>query len=65
MIYFFKTQTAKSKRSESVKVWRKRKRMTNDILDAILEGYPKKKKDLLEEIGIETDEEYNVKPPEL
>ncbi|KAJ8024530.1 likeous-pairing protein 2-like [Holothuria leucospilota] len=47
-----------------VKEWRKRKRLATDILDAILEGYPKKKKDLFEEIGIETDEEYNVKLPE-
>lgn len=47
-----------------VKEWRKRKRLATDILDAILEGYPKKKKDLIEEIGIETDEEYNVKIPE-
>lgn len=53
------------KRTEYVKAWRKRKRMANDILEAILEGYPKKKKDLLEEIGVETDEEYDVKPPEL
>ncbi|KAK7109465.1 homologous-pairing protein 2 homolog [Littorina saxatilis] len=48
-----------------VKEWRKRKRMSNDIVNAILEGYPKTKKQLLEEIGIETDEEYNVQPPEI
>ncbi|GFR95572.1 homologous-pairing protein 2 homolog [Elysia marginata] len=52
-------------REKYVKEWRKRKRITNDILNSILEGYPKTKKILLEEIGIETDEEYNVKPPEL
>ncbi|XP_071811558.1 homologous-pairing protein 2 homolog isoform X1 [Apostichopus japonicus] len=53
-----------SKHEKYVKEWRKRKRLATDILDAILEGYPKKKKDLMEEVGIETDEEYNVKMPE-
>ncbi|XP_068208895.1 homologous-pairing protein 2 homolog [Palaemon carinicauda] len=42
------------------KVWRKRKRMAMDILDAILEGYPKPKKVLFEEIGVETDEDVGV-----
>ncbi|XP_060066340.1 homologous-pairing protein 2 homolog isoform X1 [Ylistrum balloti] len=48
-----------------VKEWRKRKRMANDILNAILEGYPKTKKQLYEDIGVETDEEYKVSPPEV
>ncbi|XP_033761735.1 homologous-pairing protein 2 homolog [Pecten maximus] len=48
-----------------VKEWRKRKRMANDILNAVLEGYPKTKKQLYEEVGIETDEEYKVSPPEV
>ena len=43
--------------------WRKRKRIATDIIDAIMEGYPKKKKDLLEEIGLETDEEVGVTLP--
>jgi len=43
--------------------WRKRKRMTNDIVDGILEGYPKSKKHLLEETGVETDEEVGVALP--
>ncbi|XP_043240566.1 homologous-pairing protein 2 homolog [Amphibalanus amphitrite] len=43
--------------------WRKRKRIATDIVDAIMEGYPKKKKDLLEEIGLETDEEAGVTLP--
>lgn len=30
------------------------------MIDAILEGYPKKKKDLFEDIGIETDEDAHV-----
>ena len=45
------------------KTWRKRKRMAMDILDAILEGYPKSKKQLFEEIGVETDEDVGVALP--
>lgn len=40
------------------KEYRKRKRMCTEMVDAILDsGYPKKKKDLLEEVGVETDED--------
>lgn len=46
-----------------VKEWRKRKRLANDVIDAILEGYPKGKKALLEETGVETDEDVNVVMP--
>lgn len=46
-----------------VKEWRKRKRLANDVIDAILEGYPKGKKALLEETGVETDEDVNVTMP--
>lgn len=46
-----------------VKEWRKRKRLANDMIDAILEGYPKGKKALLEETGVETDEEVGVTVP--
>lgn len=52
-------------RTRFVKEWRKRKRIAMDISNAVLEGYPKSKKEFFEEVGIETDEEYNVKPPEL
>ncbi|XP_785677.3 homologous-pairing protein 2 homolog [Strongylocentrotus purpuratus] len=48
----------------NIKAWKKRKRMAMDILDAILEGYPKSKKQLVEEVGVETDEECNVKIPQ-
>ncbi|XP_006814071.1 homologous-pairing protein 2 homolog [Saccoglossus kowalevskii] len=48
-----------------VKEWRKRKRMATEITNAILEGYPKTKKQLFEDIGLETDEEYSVKPPDI
>ncbi|XP_002409139.3 homologous-pairing protein 2 homolog [Ixodes scapularis] len=47
----------------AVKEWRRRKRMANDMLDAILEGYPKGKKALLEEAGVETDEDAKVVMP--
>ena len=43
--------------------WKKRKRMTTDIVDCILEGYQKTKKHLIEEIGIETDEEAGLTIP--
>ncbi|XP_014665357.1 PREDICTED: homologous-pairing protein 2 homolog [Priapulus caudatus] len=46
-----------------MKEWRKRKRMTMDVLNAILDGYPKSKKELLEEIGLETDEDCGVCMP--
>ncbi|KFM71210.1 hypothetical protein X975_03617, partial [Stegodyphus mimosarum] len=39
------------------KEWQKRKRLANDMIDAILEGYPKSKKELLEELSVETDED--------
>lgn len=52
-------------RDASVKEWRKRKRICTGITDAILESYPKSKKILFEEVGIETDEEVGVKMPEI
>jgi len=46
--------------------WRKRKRLCGEILNTILEGgYQKSKKDLIEEVGIETDEELGVKLPDV
>lgn len=42
------------------KEYRKRKRLCMDILDSILENYPKPKKALFEDIGIETDESVNM-----
>ncbi|XP_067145277.1 homologous-pairing protein 2 homolog [Centruroides vittatus] len=47
----------------ALKEWRKRKRMACDILETVLEGYPKGKKALLEEIGVETDEDADVSYP--
>ncbi|EDV27229.1 homologous-pairing protein 2-like protein [Trichoplax sp. H2] len=45
--------------------WRKRKRMGSEMINCILEGYPKSKKQFYEEVGIETDEDYNVTFPDL
>ncbi|KAK2717106.1 homologous-pairing protein 2 homolog [Artemia franciscana] len=47
----------------SVKAWRKRKRICMDIAESILENYPKPKRELLEEMGIETDEELGLQLP--
>ncbi|XP_020020753.1 homologous-pairing protein 2 homolog isoform X1 [Castor canadensis] len=51
-------------RQKYCKEWRKRKRMAQEMCDAILEGYPKSKKQFFEEAGIETDEDYNVTLPD-
>ena len=55
----------KTERKLLVGEWRKRKRMATDILDTLLEHLPKKKKELCEEIGIETDEDVNCQIPTL
>ncbi|CAL8302922.1 unnamed protein product [Merluccius merluccius] len=46
-----------------VKEWKKRKRLASDMMNAILEGYPKSKKQFLEEVGVETDEDCKVVLP--
>ncbi|XP_051988099.1 homologous-pairing protein 2 homolog [Xyrauchen texanus] len=48
-----------------VKEWRKRKRLVSDMVGAILEGYPKSKKQFLEEAGVETDEDHKVTVPNI
>lgn len=58
-----KQKVLKKKREKVIGEWRKRKRIANNILDMILEGYPKTKKALLEEIGIDTDEDAGVTCP--
>lgn len=40
-----------------LKEYKNRKRICKNMLDTILENYPKSKKQLFEEIGIETDED--------
>ena len=49
--------------SSAVTQWKKRKRMASDVLDSILEGWPKTKKSLFEEIGVDTDESVGVAVP--
>jgi len=56
---------AKKKQAETVKEWRKRKRMFNSVADAILEGYPHSKTKFFEEVGVETDQDTGAKMPEL
>ncbi|XP_045889939.1 homologous-pairing protein 2 homolog isoform X1 [Micropterus dolomieu] len=46
-----------------VKEWKKRKRLASDMINAILEGYPKSKKEFLDEAGVETDEDCKVVVP--
>ncbi|XP_020790762.2 homologous-pairing protein 2 homolog [Boleophthalmus pectinirostris] len=48
-----------------VKEWKKRKRLASDMMNSILEGYPKSKKEFLEEVGVETDEDYKVTIPNI
>lgn len=49
-------KSIEDKYSKYVTGYRKRKKMCNEIIDAIMESYPKTKKHLIDEIGIETDE---------
>ncbi|XP_068435577.1 homologous-pairing protein 2 homolog [Clinocottus analis] len=48
-----------------VKEWKKRKRLASDMMDSILEGYPKSKKQFLDEVGVETDEDCKVVVPSV
>uniref|UniRef100_A0A665VMS0 Homologous-pairing protein 2 homolog n=1 Tax=Echeneis naucrates TaxID=173247 RepID=A0A665VMS0_ECHNA len=50
-------------RTVYVKEWKKRKRLASDMMNAILEGYPKSKKEFLDEVGVETDEDCKVVVP--
>ncbi|XP_063388073.1 homologous-pairing protein 2 homolog [Cydia fagiglandana] len=50
-----------SQHEKFLKEYRSRKRISTDIIEAVLEGYPKSKKSLLEELCIETDEMANFK----
>uniref|UniRef100_A0A3Q3XPX4 Leucine zipper with capping helix domain-containing protein n=1 Tax=Mola mola TaxID=94237 RepID=A0A3Q3XPX4_MOLML len=46
-----------------VKEWRKRKRLASDMINTVLEGYPKSKREFLDEVGVETDEDCKVVVP--
>ena len=37
--------------------------MASDVLDSVLDGWPKSKQSLLEEIGVDTDESVGVSIP--
>ncbi|XP_019950301.1 homologous-pairing protein 2 homolog isoform X2 [Paralichthys olivaceus] len=52
-------------RTVYVKEWKKRKRLASDMMNSILEGYPKSKKEFLDEVGVETDEDYKVVVPSI
>ena len=47
----------------TVTLWKKRKRMATDVLDSVLESWPKTKQSLMEEVGVDTDESVGVKIP--
>ena len=51
------------RRDKMILHWKKRKRMATEVLGCILEGYPKPKKQLYEDVGIETDEDAGVQVP--
>ncbi|CAG2101962.1 unnamed protein product [Medioppia subpectinata] len=55
----------KNERQKLVTDWRKRKRMATNMVDMILESYPKPKKAFIEEIGLETDEQLKVDLPQM
>lgn len=47
-------------REKSLKEWRTLKRLCMEMINTIMESYPGGKKELMEEMGIETDEEAGV-----
>jgi len=49
--------------STTVSLWKKRKRMATDVLDSVLESWPKSKQSLMEEVGVDSDESVGVKVP--
>eukprot|EP00038_Savillea_parva_P009282 m.182481 g.182481 ORF g.182481 m.182481 type:complete len:211 (-) comp15538_c0_seq1:48-680(-) len=55
-----KLKNIKAEHAKRVAQWRKRKRMCNDIIDQVLESGNKKQKDLIEEMGLETDADVGV-----
>eukprot|EP00035_Acanthoeca_spectabilis_P017793 m.375453 g.375453 ORF g.375453 m.375453 type:complete len:210 (+) comp16698_c1_seq2:64-693(+) len=55
-----KLKQIKDGHTKMVGLWRKRKRMCNDIVDQVLENANKKPKELMEEMGIETDADVGV-----
>ncbi len=54
-----------AKRETAVRAWRTRKRMCQEVIETLLEGYPKSKKALHEEVGIESDQDMGVTIPTM
>lgn len=50
--------------NEYRKQWVKRRRQAMDVVEMIADGWEKKVKHVVDAIGVETDEEYNVTVPE-
>ncbi|VDL63610.1 unnamed protein product [Hymenolepis diminuta] len=53
-------KTVETKQKSAVDEWRRRKRMAMEIVDAIAENYPKSRVQLMEDMGIETDENRGI-----
>ncbi|KAK7792377.1 hypothetical protein R5R35_007729 [Gryllus longicercus] len=53
-------EETKKEHERMTKEWRKRKSTCMSIVNSILESYPKTKKELLDDIGIETDEDVGI-----
>jgi len=51
------------KRDAAVNEWRRRKRMCEAVIDAVLDSYPKSKRILVDDMGVEVDEDVGVKLP--
>ena len=51
------------KRDAALNEWRRRKRMCEAVIDAVLDSYPKSKRILVDDMGVEVDEDVGVKLP--
>ncbi|CAH8676278.1 unnamed protein product [Schistosoma rodhaini] len=49
--------------TKMINEWKKRKRIAMNIVDAVAESYPSSKKQLMSDIGIETDEDHGITIP--
>jgi 26S proteasome regulatory subunit (ATPase 3-interacting protein) len=50
----------RTNREKSIKEWKLLRRQCMEMINTIMESYPGRKKELLEEMGVETDEEAGV-----
>ena len=58
-------KAAKKKQGDTVREWRKRKRMFGNLSDALLENCPLPKKTVFDEMGVETDQDAGATMPEI